>query len=371
MSMVEMLPRHAQVQLRLEQRIRQMHPDDRLPAERELAKSFDVSRDTMRRTLRSLIDSGVLESRHGAGTFVRQHPGEATAAPTRTNLIGLAVPTVEWPTIARFVTGAERAASANGLRLVLAHDYGDPARQLAQLRELLEQGIDGLIVFLDKGNVSCPDYAAFMRELRHRPEKLVLVDRYPEGIEVPTVMTDTLRGMYALTKHLLDLGHRRFATLSWGPESGLAHTSRMAGLQQALLQAGLPSQPTREGIIGYRSPATAVPELIHGWLREGNGKLPFDAIVAFVDDMAYAAYRTLRDAGLRVPEDVALTGFDNIYPELYSAAGLELTTVEQPFAEIGRVAVERLLALRDGETGQATTLLSPRLIIRRSCGAQP
>ena len=369
----DLLPRHAQAHVALTRLVGGLTVGDRLPPERDLALQLGVSRVTVRRALQTLISDGVLHARQGSGTYLqRQPPAQARSA---TGLIGLSVPTVEWPTIAQIVSGVESAAQGLGLRVVLAHDHGDPTRQLAQLAALRADGVDGLLLFLDRDNVSRPDVRAALTALREATRNIVLLDRPVPGIDLPCVMTDTFSGMYQLTRHLLAQGRRRLAVVSWGAAAGTAEQHRLAGFRAALLEYGLPAAPVRHAEVGYGDdPVVAAERAVAGWLTEKKPP-PFDAIVCFFDPLALGAFRALQRAGIRVPQQVALTGFDHVTPELYRALGLDLTTVEQPCAQLGRVALTRLadrLAGKASESGPAQhTLLAPTLHLRGSTGATP
>lgn len=375
MSVMDLLPRHARVLLDLERTIAAMKVGDRLAPERELADAFKVSRETLRRAMRTFVVEGILEPRQGSGTFVLRLPVPGRRDAMATRLIGISVPTVEWPTIAKVVSGAEEAAMAGDYRVMLGHDHGRPAVQAAQIRGMLEAGAAGLIVFLDQDNVSRPECVTLLQEFVEQARKVVLVDRYVPGIPIPCVMSDNVRGMYEMTQHLIMAGRRRFGVLSWGEGAGIAERDRMTGFRHALRDHGLPEEPVLHAALGYAEPQNiSAGKAVAQWLKTHGGKLPCDAILCFVDDMAYGAYLTLKAAGLRVPDDIALTGFDNTMPDVYRAAGLDLTTVEQPFTEIGRVAARRLLAMLDGSdadgAGLKHTLLPPSLIVRTSCGSR-
>lgn len=375
MSVVDLLPRHAKVMIDLEEMISHMQIGDCLQSERELASRFGVSRETIRKAMRSLCDSGVLESRQGSGTFVRKTVERPNVLPRATKLIGISVPTVEWPTIAKVVSGAEQCANETGYRMILTHDYGKPDLQLTQLRSMLSDGVDGLLIFLDRDNVSRPEYITLLQEISHRPEKAILIDRYLPDVEIPCVMADTIRGMYEVMQHLIMAGRRRPAIISWGPLAGIAERHRMTGFRNAMQDQNLEPAPVLHAELGYTdNQDQAAAQVVEKWLRDAGGKLPFDSIICFEDNMAFGAFTALEKAGLRVPEDVALTGFDNVFPELHKAKGLDLTTVEQPLTEIGRIAMKRLVARIQNDPDEAGmvrhTLLPPKLIVRSSCGSR-
>ena len=384
METSDLIPRYSQVMLDLEQMINAMCLGDRLETERELALRFNVSRETVRKSLRMLSEKGVLESRRGSGTYVLRHVTDRDTQITESDRnglkgssatvhrVGLSVPTIDVPNIAELVRGAEAAAKELGYEILLAHDLGNPKLQVTQLRELIDQKVEGLIVFLDQDNVADPACVELLCECRREGRHVVMVDRYIPRLGLPCVLTDTSRGLYEITQHLIMTGHRRFAVLSWGERAGIAGRNRFAGFRNALRDHGLDEEPVLHGEVGYGCPQDdSAEKIVAQWLIDFNNRLPCDAIVCFVDDMARGAFRSLKKAGLRVPQDIALSGFDNLQPELNHAMGLDLTTVEQPVNRMGRVAVERLVqSIRSRQTNAVVrhTMLAPKLIIRRSCG---
>lgn len=372
MEITDLLPIHGKVAMQLAQLAASLPVGARLPPERELAQRYAVSRISIRKAMEALREGGIVCSRQGSGTYVAQHAAQpamhARVQAACKRLTGMLVPTVEWPSIARIVAGAERAASEQGGHLVLMHDHGLPAKQLEQMQSLSAQGLDGCLVFLDAGNVSQPEYIRLLQQLAGEGRRIVLLDRYLPEVNLPCVMTDVNRGMYELTQHLLMAGRRRLAVLSWGEAAGVAERERMAGFRRALQDQGLPVEPVLHGVTGYAGKEEqSVRRVIGAWLSSCGRPLPFDALVCFADTIAFHAYMALREAGVRVPQDIALTGFDDNFPELYHAHGLDLTTIEQPSEEIGAEGIRLLQAEQDSLRHR---LLPPKLIIRTSCGSR-
>lgn len=188
----------------------------------------------------------------------------------------------------------------------------------------------------------------------------VLVGRHPSKPEVNYVDSDNENGAWAAVAHLLRLGRQRVATIT-GPSNMVAGADRRAGFVRALRERGLALDPDL---------------LAEGDFTEAGGYLAMqrllphkpDALFAASDMMAQGALRALREAGRRVPEDVAVVGFDDIP----TAARLEppLTTVRQPIQRLGTTAVELLIELID-QPGSAPrrVLLATEFVIRKSCGA--
>jgi LacI family transcriptional regulator, galactose operon repressor len=176
------------------------------------------------------------------------------------------------------------------------------------------------------------------------------------------VAADNTGGTRAATRHLLEAhGYRRLAFVA-GPRNSPDARARFAGFRAALTEAGrqAPARPDVHGDFTERGGLLAVRELLR------RGKAP-EALVVGNDQMAVGAMAALAEAGLSVPEDVALTGFDDI--QLARHVRPALTTVHQPMRELGSECV-RLLLRRLAEPGApaATVLLPTELVVRSSCG---
>ncbi|AHF90523.1 transcriptional regulator [Opitutaceae bacterium TAV5] len=401
------LPAYARVAREVQARLANMKVGDRLPPERQFCEELGVSRVTLRKAMESLHREGFLQTRRGGGTRLAR----AVAPPRRTGLtvhrlIGLVVPTVENSLISRIVRGAEALAAERGFHVALAHDHGDMDYQLKQLRRMLEGGVGGVAVFPDTGNVVRAEFHELIRRFSARSIPLVMIDRYVPGVEAPGVMSDNVAGMYAATEHLILSGHRRLALLTFGEEGGVTDRERRKGFFQALQDYGLPPQPVHEAALGTRGHEDTAREAVAAWLaadaaqaRQETGGLAadgvldgnsatagaarprFDGIACMQDNMAYGAFLALRDAGLSVPADVSLVGYDNLDRELFQAAGLRLTSIDQPAEDIGREAAAILIDRIEGlpraltpatpataaGSGRAQhVLLKPRLVVRES-----
>ncbi|GIJ75760.1 transcriptional regulator, LacI family [Micromonospora phaseoli] len=176
-----------------------------------------------------------------------------------------------------------------------------------------------------------------------------------DGADVPYVDVDQVGGVTRAVRHLIDSGRRRIATIA-GPQDMVAGIERLTGYRDTVTAAGLPEMIavgdfTREsGAAAMRQLLAAHPDL--------------DAVFAASDLMAHAAMRTLREAGRRVPEDVAVIGFDDIETAAYTDP--PLTTVRQPIVELGRQGTRLLLRLAAGEAVEPALILPTELIIRDS-----
>jgi LacI family transcriptional regulator len=259
-----------------------------------------------------------------------------------------------WTTVAR---GVEDVANAHGFSLILCNTDEDEAKQNDYLQVLLQKRVDGFVF------VPARSAADSVRLIQAQKVPVVVVDREVPGVDVDIVRSDSEGGAFLLTRHLLDLGHRRIGALS-GPEDISTAAQRVAGYRRALREAGL--APAEELVFhGSYDPesgyATACAALA---LRPRP-----TAFFAANNFIAVGALRAVREAGLRVPEDVALVCFDDV-PAWLSIDPF-LTVAAQSAYQMGRQATELLLErLSPHESTPPRDVVLPvQLHIRRSSGA--
>lgn len=331
-------------------------PGSNLPAEAELCAEFDIARGTVRQALSKLENEGFVRREQGRGTFVTWGQGH-TGNRRTSSQIGFVVPYVRDSFVSTILLGAERAATEYDLSITFKHAANDPDRQDEVLQELIEQRLAGIVLYPVNSQ-----RAERVRQLLGMGFPVVLVDRYLPGSGADYVMSDHFYGALRATQHLLELGHRRIGLVSWrDPAISLEH--RAAGYRQALAEMGLPYDPTLVcEVEGY--PSIDLGPLCH-FLDRSAG---VTAVFAVNDQIALAVYKATRQLGIRVPEDLALVGFDNL--DFTMHLDIPLTTVEQPAFELGQQAVRTLIQRIENPTAEPQRLILPtRLIVRRSCGA--
>ncbi|MEV4538791.1 LacI family DNA-binding transcriptional regulator [Asanoa sp. NPDC049518] len=174
-------------------------------------------------------------------------------------------------------------------------------------------------------------------------------------VEVPYVDVDQIGGVVSAVRHLLDSGRKRIATIS-GPQDMVAGIDRLTGYRQALRDSD------RRSIVAIGDFTRESGTVAMRQLLDDDPKL--DAVFAASDLMAHGALRALREAGRRVPDDVAVIGFDDIEMARYTEP--PLTTVRQPIQQIGREMARQLMRLVAGEEIEPVTMLPTELIIRES-----
>ncbi|MGB7265171.1 MAG: LacI family DNA-binding transcriptional regulator [Terracidiphilus sp.] len=272
----------------------------------------------------------------------------------RTRTIGLVVTTVDDPFAGEVACGIEQAANDHGHAVFLANSNADPERERQVVQALAERRVDGIVVTSSRVGAL---YLPLLKELN---VPIVLVnDQYP-GEFVHSVMIENVEGARAAVEHLIGLGHRRIAYV--GDRSGYhSDAERLEGYKQALAAAGI------EFVAALAVKGDSRPE---GGIEAVDALLslavPPTAICCYNDMTALGAMRAVRARGLRVPEDVSVTGFD----DLFFAAYLQppLTTVRQPMRKMGQMAMENLLKLMSGEESVEQIRVETELIVRGSTG---
>lgn len=276
-----------------------------------------------------------------------------------TGTIGMVTPDNSNPFFAEIARHIEDACFAQGYSVILCNSDQDPQKEQAYIRLLLEKQVDGIVF------VAAAARAQSLREITERSIPMVVVDRELPGINADFVMTDHRRGGRLATMHLIERGiergHTRIACIA-GPSDVTPSWERVQGYRDALESAGLAYEESliRRGNFQAPSGYSAMKEL----LTMSAEQLP-TCVFACNDLMAIGAIRAISEVGLRVPEDVAVVGYDNI--SLSSFTNPPLTTVAQPHREMGRLAAELLLdRINDKAARIERRLLEPALIIRQS-----
>jgi DNA-binding LacI/PurR family transcriptional regulator len=277
---------------------------------------------------------------------------------SRTNTVGLILPSIEspfWPPVAR---AAESRLRERGYRLFLANTDEDSTAADLAMESFIDSRFDGAIAAPPAGVKRRP-YEAFVATGR----ALVFIERPIPEVDADCVMVDNVRGGYLAARHLLELGHRRIGVVAI-PLRVASASARVAGIRQALLEAGLilTDELVVEAEFSERSGLEATLALLALEPRP-------DAIVACSLRLTTGALGAIHRARLRVPEDVALVGYDEM--PWTTLCDPPLTVVQQPSRELGRVAATLLLSRLDGSppATPVTEVLEPRLVVRRSSGS--
>lgn len=321
-----------------------------------------ISEETRKRIVALAEETGYRPNRLARG--LRQ---------SRTGLIGVVVPGIHGPFYARVLEGLEKELQDVDHRVLLTLSAGNIQREHELVQSLLDTRVDGLIIASEDTK---PDY---YYSLMKRGTPIVFFDRAVPGLSADLVATDHFLGGALLAEHLAEQGYRRPVFLSFTdtPTRIGSVEDRWCGFRSVFRNAAILDYPFVKSAKSYlsRHPELEEPDSFSLLCRyavagamEPIGDFPYDCVFAQYDHFALAVIDALRACGRRVPEDIAVVGFDN--QDFCEYADPALTTVSQPLAEVGALAARRLLERLDQPQLPAEAFrLPPRLIVRRSSGA--
>lgn len=284
------------------------------------------------------------------------HSAARVLATNKTNTIGLILPEISGFFFSPLLRGIEEGIRGKGYDLLVhssvsRHENGD-----SPTTKLGEHNTDGLIIY-----AASVSEEAIIQLYNHGFPMVLLHQSPPQGIELPCVTFENKAGALKIVNHLIEVhGYQKIAFLA-GPDSEEDSYWRELGYREALSMHGIPFNPD---LISLGSFDTAIAnQSVTEWLNRG---VKFEAIFAADDDSAMGAFTALQHAGLRVPEDTAVVGFDDIYISQYLST--PLTTIHAPIELAGLTAAQQLVLLIHQETVEPLVLLPTELVIRRSCG---
>lgn len=324
-------------------------------SEQELVERFGVARGTVRQALVALEQEGYIQREKGRGTYVstRTIPAERANATT----IAFIVPHCRDSFVPAMLLGVEAAARERGAQVLFRHIESNLALQSRALEESRAYGADGILLFPVDSTYRDP---ALLR-LLDEGFPVVLVDRYIPGLDVDYVVSDGYGGMLMATHHLLGLGHRRIGFVTWDiPSAG--EFGRLLGYQQGLREWGI--EPSADLICQLEDYPVEDLSPLTAYLSAPDRPT---AVVALNDYLAIKVMKVCRSLNLRIPQELALVGFDNI--DIAAELQVPLTTVAQSIHEIGAQGVRFLLNKIAGVSQSPQRLILPtRLVIRESSG---
>jgi LacI family transcriptional regulator len=326
----------------------------------EVAELAGVSRSTVSRVLNDhpSVSPEVRERVQEviARTGYRPNAAARSLRSHRTKVMGLVIPQsvhtlFSDPYFPRLTEGVAQACNQHEYTLTLFIEFHEEALLPRLTRTSL---LDGLVIQAARIE------STLIEGLVRSDVPFVVVGRPSVASDVSYIDVDNINGAYTAVSHLIRLGRRRIATITGGSDSA-AGLDRLQGYENALRDRGLQVDPDLivEGDFTGESGYYGAQHLLQ---REP------DAIFAASDAMAYGALRAIREAGLAVPGDLALIGFDDLPP-----AGIDpafLTTVRQPIRSFGFTAVETLMdILHFGPRPPRRIIMPTELVVRQSCGS--
>ncbi len=280
----------------------------------------------------------------------------------RSYLIGLVVPTVLHPFFAEVAMALSSVVTKRGYSLLLASSEEQPELEAREIQQLMARQLDALVI------ASCATDTAALEKLARNGSPYVLIDREIAGLAAHFVGVDDIEAGRIATEHLIEQGCKRIAHLR-GRDTSTGN-KRHDGYRLALHKHAI---EYRESLVvsspwvdidGIRQGTEAIRKLL------AADAVP-DAVFAYNDPMAIGAMRAILDAGLRIPEDIALVGCGNLHYD--GLLRVPLTSIDQHSAAIGERTAQILLQLIESKTPPqpASVILSPSLIVRASSQRKP
>ena len=329
----------------------------------QVAERAGVSIQTVSRVLNNRPDVS-LETRHRVQQVIDELDYQPYAiarglASKRMYTLGLIASDFTDYWFAKVADSAEKEVRTHGYFFMLGSKECDLQDEPKYLRLLTERHVEGILFI----RASHPDEMEILRNITQSGVPVVTTGIYLPGSDFSFIEVDNVDGGRKATQYLIGLGHTQIAMIT-GPSELLAAQSRMQGYQQALESAGIPLDP-RLIVHGeawlHRSGYNAMKELL-------GRNHPFTAVFAQNDRLAKGAVSALNEAGLKVPQDVSIIGFDDLPEAEFDDP--PLTTMHQPMDEVGKAAASLLIKLiEDPYTTPQQLLFNTELVIRSSCAS--
>lgn len=325
---------------------------------RDVAAAAGFSVNTVSRALNDKPDvspatkSRVLEAAHRLG--YRPNKLARGLRSNKTQTIGVIVADIANPFFGAVVKGVEQAARERNWSLILGNADENYEREKEAIQVMLAEQVDGLLI------TPCQKERKTIENLKCTGLPFVLLGRRFDDLATDYVVPDEVQGGFLATKHLLEMGHTRIAMIN-APLYISSAQKRLEGYKKALNQYGV---KVDESLI--TSQALTVEEgyrVAKSILRSSHRPT---AVFAYSDFVAFGVMKAIREAGLRIPEDIAVVGFDDV--EFSSCLEVPLTTIESPKERMGREATKVLLEKIENKThdSRREIKLEVKLIVRQS-----
>ncbi len=331
-----------------------------MPTIHEVAKRAGVGSITVSRVInhsgyisqetRERVEKAIAELGYVPNTLAR------SLRSRRTHTVGLMATDITNPFFTTLARGVEDTANEAGYTVIFCNTDESAAKEAKYLDVLLQKQVDGLLF------VPSQSHASAIQQIQKHGTPVVVLDRRVPTVDVDTVRCDSVDGAYQLTRYLVSLCHTQIAMMS-GALGVSTADDRVTGYRKALEEAGIAM------VDGYIFRGDFSPESGYAMTRQAiNLPLRPTALIAANNFITIGAMKALQEAGMDVPDDIALVGFDDLPPTMVTFPFF--TVVSQPAYEMGTRAMKILLDRLEGkEMEMAQEIILPtQLIVRRSSG---
>jgi DNA-binding LacI/PurR family transcriptional regulator len=333
------IPQYYQLETWLIEQIEQgvYQPNDKIPTEEEFVRMTGLARETIRHAIKNLVQSGYLIRKRRLGTFVIKRERKADEKP----LIGVLVPDIRKGYAPELARGVEDEAILTKHSIILGNTDDLSEKASFHVERFLENGVQG-VVFIPTADSDIKN-KQIIEKLNEHGIPVVLADRTISNIEIDYVTTNNFEGAYQLNQFLIKNGHRKIATILSSRFS--TERQRFEGYKKALKDNNIAIDPsiiiTNLGPYVKDDYVNAITDLLVKSER-------FSAIFAGNDRIAYRINSVAETMGIRIPEDISITGYDDLV--FKRSHPMQLTTMQQPIHEMGHVSMKLLLSRINGDS---------------------
>lgn len=339
---------------------------DQIGSQNELAKEYDVSVITIKKALLNLVNQGYLYTRVGKGTYVSRKQQETPKKFKDNKTIGLVLRDLKHPYFSMIVHSIEEKSYELNYTLLLSSSSNKIEREESQINHFINLGVDGLII----ASLNLEYRATHYIQKLHDKNFPYIMISYMHDPQYWFIGSDNEKGGYIATEHLIKQGYKKIGYVHIG-KGNLLSEVRKNGYSRALMEHNIPFNSRRIYSMGKETYDTGEDRMQLGYeFGKDFEKLEDkpDALFFYCDSAAIGFVKYLNEAGIKVPDDVAIVGYDDI--ELAGLASVPLTTVRQPVQKIGNTAVEVLHKRINGEDVVNRITYEPELIERVSSAAR-
>jgi len=340
-------------------------PGDQIGTQQELADSYKVSLITVKNALSHLVREGILVARAGRGTFVSERPIRRIDF-TGHRAIGLVLRDLKHPYFSMIVHSIEERAYELGFHVLLTSSSGSIEKEESQIDRFKALGAEGLIIASLSLEFRATDYIQRL----HRENFPYIMVSYIHDPDCWYVGSDHEQGGFMATEHLIGLGYKTIGYVHVG-HGHLLSEVRKNGYYRALMEYGVPYSADLIYDIGSKELGPSADRYQLGYQfgkKFSNLAAKPEALFFYNDMIALGFIQGATEERIKVPDDVAVVGFDDALVSRYGS--VPLTTIHQPVDRIGRLAVEIIQKRIEKTDIGNRTILKPSLIVRDSCGAR-
>jgi len=271
----------------------------------------------------------------------------------KTKTVGIVIPGMD-PFYAEVVDGISNESRKRGYSVILCNSHDSADRELELIRLLQEKRVDGMLIYPNQED------NRYIEELKNCPIPFIFLNRHTDALKCDYVINDNVYGAFSAVNHLIQKGYKKFTYICAKPTAS-SGKERIAGCKKSISENALPSDALN--VVTCDETIGSCYDLVKELLKKDE---KLNAIFVWDDKLAIGAIKAVFEAGKRIPDDIALVGYDDI--EISEFLFPPLTTVRQPSHEIGETATRILIDKLESEDESELkrVVLKPELIIRQT-----